>query len=239
MFLRKLKGKEIVDNATQLLKATTIAPGLYKLDPVTLPPKVVPNCFAGIWTPDAMAQAYDRRSLSTHQFHSQVSEYCQVRTQSFLRWPIPGDSDLESDSVQDSFKNPKLSPAPFVPPSGRMDLVFYLVFDEFFSTPASVASPVPAMEAPAPVVSTGTPSSTTVDQDAFSYRVLSIHYHNKQSKKSLISDEEESYDLEVAHICNDSCFGIPSQATAPKESSKTTQFNDDPLQETLHEESTS
>ncbi|GJX43333.1 retrovirus-related pol polyprotein from transposon TNT 1-94 [Tanacetum coccineum] len=105
-------------------------------------------------------------------------------------------------------------PAPFVPPSRKeWDLVFYLVFDEFFSTPASVASPVPAMEAPAPVVSTGTPSSTTVDQDASSPK--------------------------VAHICNDSCFGIPSQATAPKESSKTTQFNDDPLQETLHEESTS
>ncbi|GJU16128.1 hypothetical protein Tco_1144094 [Tanacetum coccineum] len=47
--LRKLKGKEIVDNATQLLKATTIAPGLYKLDPVTLPPKVKNNREAHIY----------------------------------------------------------------------------------------------------------------------------------------------------------------------------------------------
>ncbi|GJX91539.1 retrovirus-related pol polyprotein from transposon TNT 1-94, partial [Tanacetum coccineum] len=37
--LRKLKGKDIVDNAAQMSKATTIAPGLYKLDPVTLAPK--------------------------------------------------------------------------------------------------------------------------------------------------------------------------------------------------------
>ncbi|GKA44357.1 retrovirus-related pol polyprotein from transposon TNT 1-94 [Tanacetum coccineum] len=57
--------------------------------------------------------------------------------------------------------------APFVPPSrAEWDLVFQPVFDEFFSPPASVASPVPVEEAPAPVESTGSPSSTTVDQDA-------------------------------------------------------------------------
>ncbi|GJX65836.1 retrovirus-related pol polyprotein from transposon TNT 1-94 [Tanacetum coccineum] len=57
--------------------------------------------------------------------------------------------------------------APFVPPSRHeWDLVFQPVFDEFFSPSASVASPVPVEEAPAPVESIGSPSSTTVDQDA-------------------------------------------------------------------------
>ncbi|GJU96409.1 retrovirus-related pol polyprotein from transposon TNT 1-94 [Tanacetum coccineum] len=37
--LRKLKGKNIVDNAAQVSNATTIALGMYKLDPVTLAPK--------------------------------------------------------------------------------------------------------------------------------------------------------------------------------------------------------
>ncbi|GJX02209.1 integrase, catalytic region, zinc finger, CCHC-type containing protein [Tanacetum coccineum] len=37
--LRKIKGKDIVDNAAQLSKATTIAPKMYKLDPVTLATK--------------------------------------------------------------------------------------------------------------------------------------------------------------------------------------------------------
>ncbi|GKE07567.1 hypothetical protein Tco_1399585, partial [Tanacetum coccineum] len=32
----KIKGKDIVDNAAQVSKASTIAPGMYKLDPVTL-----------------------------------------------------------------------------------------------------------------------------------------------------------------------------------------------------------
>ncbi|GJV58511.1 retrovirus-related pol polyprotein from transposon TNT 1-94 [Tanacetum coccineum] len=63
--------------------------------------------------------------------------------------------------------------APFVPPSRHeWDLVFQPVFDEFFSPPASVASPVPVEEAPAPVESTGSPSSTTVDQDAPSPKTI-------------------------------------------------------------------
>ncbi|GKE12139.1 retrovirus-related pol polyprotein from transposon TNT 1-94, partial [Tanacetum coccineum] len=61
---------------------------------------------------------------------------------------------------------------PFVPPSRHeWDLEFQLVFDEFFSPPASVASPVPTVEAPAPVESTD--SSTSVDQDAPSPKTVS------------------------------------------------------------------
>ncbi|GJR18458.1 retrovirus-related pol polyprotein from transposon TNT 1-94 [Tanacetum coccineum] len=37
--LRKFKGKDIVNNAAQVSNATTIAPGIYKLDTVTLAPK--------------------------------------------------------------------------------------------------------------------------------------------------------------------------------------------------------
>nr|GEY26046.1 hypothetical protein [Tanacetum cinerariifolium] len=37
--LRKFKGKDIVDNVAQASNATTISPGMYKLDPVTLAPR--------------------------------------------------------------------------------------------------------------------------------------------------------------------------------------------------------
>ncbi|GJX28514.1 retrovirus-related pol polyprotein from transposon TNT 1-94 [Tanacetum coccineum] len=78
---------------------------------------------------------------------------------------------------------------PFVPPSRHeWDLVFQLVFDEFFSPPDSVASLVPIEEAPALVESTGSPSLTTVDQD--------------------VPLPKESHDLEVAHMSNDPYFGI-------------------------------
>ncbi|GJT16624.1 retrovirus-related pol polyprotein from transposon TNT 1-94 [Tanacetum coccineum] len=47
------------------------------------------------------------------------------------------------------------------------------LFDEFFSPSASVASPVPAVKAPTLVESTGTASSTSVDQDAPSLKTVS------------------------------------------------------------------
>ncbi|GKE02792.1 hypothetical protein Tco_1390775 [Tanacetum coccineum] len=40
---KKLKGKEITDNAAHVLNAATIDPGMYKLDPVILAPKVKNN----------------------------------------------------------------------------------------------------------------------------------------------------------------------------------------------------
>ncbi|GJR54751.1 hypothetical protein Tco_1405272 [Tanacetum coccineum] len=62
----------------------------------------------------------------------------------------------------------------FVPPSRHeWDLVFQLVFDEFFSPPTSVASLVPVEEAPTPVELTVSPSSTAVDQDAPSPKTIS------------------------------------------------------------------
>ncbi|GKD64354.1 retrovirus-related pol polyprotein from transposon TNT 1-94, partial [Tanacetum coccineum] len=48
------------------------------------------------------------------------------------------------------------------------------MFDEFFSPPASIASPVPIEEALAPVESTCLPSSTTVDQDTPSPKSSSL-----------------------------------------------------------------
>ncbi|GJX13950.1 retrovirus-related pol polyprotein from transposon TNT 1-94 [Tanacetum coccineum] len=109
--------------------------------------------------------------------------------------------------------------APFVLPSRHeWDLVFQPVFDEFFSPPASVASPVPVEEALTPVESTGSPSSTTVDQDAPS--------------------PKESHDLEVAHMTNDPYFGIPIPNTISEESSSsdvipTTVYSDAPISEHL------
>ncbi|GJX94506.1 retrovirus-related pol polyprotein from transposon TNT 1-94, partial [Tanacetum coccineum] len=49
--IRKLKGKDIVDNVAQMSNATTVAPGLYKLDPVTLAPKDKNNRETHIYYP--------------------------------------------------------------------------------------------------------------------------------------------------------------------------------------------
>ncbi|GKF45210.1 retrovirus-related pol polyprotein from transposon TNT 1-94 [Tanacetum coccineum] len=63
---------------------------------------------------------------------------------------------------------------PFVPPSrSDWDILFQPLFDELLTLPPSVDNPAPKVIAliaeviaPVPVVSTGSPSSTTVDQNA-------------------------------------------------------------------------
>ncbi|GJR57876.1 retrovirus-related pol polyprotein from transposon TNT 1-94 [Tanacetum coccineum] len=59
------------------------------------------------------------------------------------------------------------SPTPFVPPIRiDCDTLFQSLFDEYFNHPPSVDHPVLEVAAPEPVVSTGSPSSTFVDQNA-------------------------------------------------------------------------
>ncbi|GKA64694.1 retrovirus-related pol polyprotein from transposon TNT 1-94 [Tanacetum coccineum] len=77
-----------------------------------------------------------------------------------------------------------------------IDILFQPLFDELLNPPSSVDRPSPEVIAPiaevvAPVldVSTGSPSSTTVDQDAPS--------------------PKDNHELDVAHMNNDPFFGIP------------------------------
>ncbi|GKF39986.1 retrovirus-related pol polyprotein from transposon TNT 1-94, partial [Tanacetum coccineum] len=89
------------------------------------------------------------------------------------------------------------------------------MFDELLNPPPSVDQPAPEViapiaevVAPEPVASTGSPSSTTVDQDAPS---ASNSQTTPKTQSPVISNdvEEENYDLDVAHINNDPLFGIP------------------------------
>nr|GEU97940.1 retrovirus-related Pol polyprotein from transposon TNT 1-94 [Tanacetum cinerariifolium] len=127
---------------------------------------------------------------------------------------------------------------PLVPPSRHeWDLVFQPMFDEFFSPPASVASLVLVEEASAPIESTGSSSSTTINQDAPSPST-SQTTPQSQSQTNNISAEEESHDHEVAHMCNNPYFSIPIPETVSEESSSsdvisTTVHSDTPISEHL------
>ncbi|GJT31994.1 putative ribonuclease H-like domain-containing protein [Tanacetum coccineum] len=86
---------------------------------------------------------------------------------------------------------------PYVPPSrSDWDILFQLLFDELLNPPPSidpftpeVIDPNAEVVAPAPAKSIGSPSSTTVDQDAPS--------------------PKEYHDLDVAHMNNNPFVGIP------------------------------
>nr|GEU51093.1 uncharacterized mitochondrial protein AtMg00810-like [Tanacetum cinerariifolium] len=104
---------------------------------------------------------------------------------------------------------------PYVPPS-RTDwnILFQALFDELLTSPPSVD--IPAHEvialnsevvAQEPAASTNSPSSTTVDQDAPSPRNSQT---SPETQSLVISHdvEKENPDLNVAHMNNDSFFGI-------------------------------
>nr|GEY02380.1 retrotransposon protein, putative, unclassified [Tanacetum cinerariifolium] len=114
--------------------------------------------------------------------------------------------------------NPPL-PTPYVPPTKKeWDMLFQPMFDEYFNTPPSVASPVPAVAALVPIDLTGLPSSTPVDQDTPSPSTL----QTTQALQSLVSSLnvlEEFHDIEVAHLNNDPFFGVVIQELTFKESS--------------------
>ncbi|GKA97528.1 retrovirus-related pol polyprotein from transposon TNT 1-94 [Tanacetum coccineum] len=80
--------------------------------------------------------------------------------------------------------------------------------------PTPVASPVPAVVALDPADSTGTPSSTTIDQDAPSPST-------SQTPHPVASPVvvEEYHDIEVAHLDNDPFFGVPILEPNSEESS--------------------
>ncbi|GJW48362.1 retrovirus-related pol polyprotein from transposon TNT 1-94 [Tanacetum coccineum] len=105
---------------------------------------------------------------------------------------------------------------PFVPPS-RTDwnMLFQPLFDEFLNPSPSVDHPAPEVVALSNEVialvladSTGSPSSTTVDQDAPS---LSNSQTTSKTKPPIILNdvEEDNHDIEVAHMGNDPYFGVP------------------------------
>nr|GEZ24122.1 hypothetical protein [Tanacetum cinerariifolium] len=102
------------------------------------------------------------------------------------------------------------SSTPFVPPSRTdWDLLFQPLFDEILIPPPSVDNPAPEVialiakvVAPELATSTGSPSSTTIDQDAPS---PSNSQSTPETQPTVIPNdvEEENYDIEVAHIGND------------------------------------
>ncbi|GKD95245.1 hypothetical protein Tco_1375082, partial [Tanacetum coccineum] len=75
------------------------------------------------------------------------------------------------------------------------------MFDEYLNHPPCVDPQIPATIAPEPAISTGTPSSTTIDQDAPSTS-------NSQTPPEIPSPliplgvEESNHDIKVAHMNN-------------------------------------
>nr|GEW77136.1 hypothetical protein [Tanacetum cinerariifolium] len=120
------------------------------------------------------------------------------------------------------------SSTPFVPLSRTdWDMLFQPLFDELLTPPTSVDHPAPKVSAliakvvaPKPAASTGSPSSTTVDQDAPS---PSNSQTAPEPQYFIIPNdvEDDNHDLDVAHMNNDPFFGILIPEVSSDQSSST------------------
>nr|GEW26259.1 hypothetical protein [Tanacetum cinerariifolium] len=118
--------------------------------------------------------------------------------------------------------------ASYVPPSRNdWDLLFQPIFNELLNTSPSVDHQAPEVIASTAVVippvqadSTGSPSSTTVDQDAPS---SSKTHTTAKTQSSVIPPdvEEDNLDMEVAHMRNDPLFGVHIPEVTSAQSSST------------------
>nr|GEV56411.1 hypothetical protein [Tanacetum cinerariifolium] len=114
----------------------------------------------------------------------------------------------------------------FVPPSrNKWDLLFQPMFDELLAPTPSVDPSAPEVIAPLAEVippehaeSTGSPSSTIVDKDAPSPS-KSQTTPETQPPVNPHDVEEGNHDTEVAHMGNDSLFGMPIPEVASDQSS--------------------
>ncbi|GKF08486.1 hypothetical protein Tco_0042710 [Tanacetum coccineum] len=91
---------------------------------------------------------------------------------------------------------------PYVPPmKNDWETLFQPMFDEYLNPPPCVDSQVPTFIAPEAAISTGTPSSTTIDQDSPS---ISTSQTTPKTSSHVIplGFEEADHDIEVTYMDN-------------------------------------
>ncbi|GKD98801.1 retrovirus-related pol polyprotein from transposon TNT 1-94, partial [Tanacetum coccineum] len=111
------------------------------------------------------------------------------------------------------------SSTPYVPLiKNDWEILFQLMFDEYLNPLPCVDPQVPAIITPEPAVLTGTPASTTIDQDAPSTSSL----QTTQDTPTLVIPlgvEEADHDIEVADMDNNPYVDFPIPEPGSEESS--------------------
>nr|GEX22912.1 hypothetical protein [Tanacetum cinerariifolium] len=128
----------------------------------------------------------------------------------------PALNEMTPATISSELAQKSSSSTPYVPPSRNdWDLLFQPMFDELLNPLPSVSPQAPEVIAliaevipPIQVESTGSPSSTSVDQDAPS---PSKSQTTPETQSAVIPQdvEEDNLDIEVAHMGNDPLFGVP------------------------------
>nr|GFA97690.1 hypothetical protein [Tanacetum cinerariifolium] len=128
----------------------------------------------------------------------------------------PALNDMTPGTISSGLVRTYSSSTSYVPPSRNdWDLLFQPMFDELLNPPPSVVNQVAEVIAPIAEVipqvdanSTGSPSSTTVNQDAPSSS-KSLTPTEIQSSVILQDVRNDNLDIKVAHMGNDLLLGVP------------------------------
>nr|GFA62906.1 hypothetical protein [Tanacetum cinerariifolium] len=193
-----------------------------------LQPKADIGIFIGYAPTKKAFRIYNRRTRRiVETIHVDFDELTAIASEHHSSGPTLHDmtpTTISSGLVQNSS-----SSTLFVPPlRNDWDLLFQPMFDELLNPPPSVDRQASQVIAPIDEViprvqddSTGSPSSTTVDQDAPS----ASKSHTTTEIQSIVIPqevEEENLDIEVAHMGNDPLHGVPITEVTSAQSSSTT-----------------
>nr|GEV72902.1 zinc finger protein CONSTANS-LIKE 10-like [Tanacetum cinerariifolium] len=236
--LRKLLGKNVVENVAPMPHATVITPGMFRLDLERLSPKLLQNKEAHIdYIKHTKEQAANLQEIVKHarELNPLDSQFCDSDSKVAFKkhtcfiHNLEGVDLLKGSSVcQSTVRNIRKTMEQSVNQTLRsyyedVDISHETTVKQFpqLVTPKivpCVASPVPVVTAPKPVDPTGTSFSTSIDQDAPS---PSTSQTPQESTSPAIPPGvvKEFHNIEVTHLDNDPFFGLPILKLSSEESS--------------------
>nr|GEV69179.1 reverse transcriptase domain-containing protein [Tanacetum cinerariifolium] len=166
--------------------------------------------------PTSYTQKPDRKIITGHSFSPNKSSDVHAKTNTPRSCLSTGPTlhEMTPATISLGLVRNHTSSTPFVPPSRTdWDMLFQPLFNELLTPspsvdhPASkVITPIAEVVASKPAASTGSPSLTTVDQDA---PLPSNSQTTTETQSSIIPGdvEDDNYDLDVAHMNNNPFFG--------------------------------
>ncbi|GKC31418.1 retrotransposon protein, putative, unclassified, partial [Tanacetum coccineum] len=211
-------GTEFVNQTQRLIMKMSGSHTKHREDLGKLKPKTDIGIFVGYSPAKKAFRIYNKRTcLIIETIHVDFDELTAMASEQFSS--SVGPQLLTHGTISLGLMPNPPSPTPYVPTTKKdWDILFQMMFDEYLSPPACVASPVPIVVALEPADSTVLPSSTPFDQDAPS----SSTSQTPQESQSLVISPgvvEELHDIEVAHLDNDPFFGVQIPELNSKESS--------------------
>ncbi|GJZ61176.1 putative ribonuclease H-like domain-containing protein [Tanacetum coccineum] len=183
-----------------------------------LKPKAGIGIFVGYAPAKKAFRIYNKRTqMIIETIHVDFDELTTMASEQFSSGPRP---KLLTPGTISSGLVPNIPfSTPYVPPTKNdWEILFQPIFDEYLNPPPCVDHQVLVVIAPEPIVSTGTPSSTIINQDAPSTSTSQTP-PEIPSPVIPLGVEEADHNIEVAHIDNTPFVEFPIPEPSFEESS--------------------